>query len=129
MTQTTSSLSEGSRTRALGAHGEDLAVSYLSARGFTLVARNWRSGRQGELDLIMREGDALVAVEVKTRGGRGYGTPLESITPVKVARLRKLLLTWVHQHQPGARELRIDAIGITALPGSSPHIEHLRGIS
>ncbi len=128
MTQTTRT-NRASRTRELGAHGERLAAEYLQGLGCRVLDRNWRSGRQGELDLVVRDGGSIVAVEVKTRSGSGYGTPFESITALKVARLRRLLLGWVREHQPGARGLRVDAVSVTLRPNEAPRIEHLRGIS
>lgn len=64
---------------ARGAAAEDLALRYLEARGLSLVARNFRC-RVGELDLIMRDGEQLVFVEVRSRRHNRYGTPAESIT-------------------------------------------------
>lgn len=118
------------RNRELGIRGEQLAARYLEdSLGCELLAQNWRSGRQGELDLVVRDRDSIVAVEVKTRSGLGYGSPLESITSIKAERLRRLLLSWVREHRPAAKALRIDAIGITMLPGEAPLIDHLRGIA
>ena len=77
----------------------------------------------------MQEGPCLVAVEVKTRSGLGYGSPLEAITAQKAARLRRLLLEYVSLHGTSARRLRVDAVGVTLLPGMPPRIDHLRGIS
>ena len=114
--------------RALGAHGEDLAADYLERLGYRVLARNWRT-RTGELDLVARDGDTLVAVEVKTRSGSGYGSPLEAITTRKMARLRRLLLDWVRERGVRGARLRVDAVGITVRPGAAPRIDHLRGIS
>lgn len=121
---------EGSRgaRQALGARGEAIAADYLTGRGFRVLARNWRS-RHGELDLVARDRGALVAVEVKTHSGTGYGSPLEAITARKAARLRRLLLDWLRAHPEHAGALRVDAVGITLLPDAAPRIDHLRGIS
>jgi uncharacterized protein (TIGR00252 family) len=56
----------------LGKSGEELARRYLERKGFDFVAANWRC-RAGELDLVMRDGDTLVFVEVKTRHGEAAG--------------------------------------------------------
>ncbi|NLB48044.1 MAG: YraN family protein [Microbacteriaceae bacterium] len=112
----------------IGAQGEHLATRYLEAQGYVLLAQNWRFGRLGELDLVMQHRGVVIGIEVKTRSGSGFGNPLESITPQKASRLRKLLLAWVHGHQPGARSLRIDAVGVTLQGDADPTIEHLRGI-
>lgn len=114
--------------RQLGAHGEDLAARYLEHLGCTVLARNWRS-RSGELDLVVRDGGTIAAVEVKTRSGDGYGHPLEAITARKSRRLRTLLAEWAREHAPERCALRVDAVGITMRGGERPRIDHLRGIS
>lgn len=124
----TNTAARGRGRRLLGAQGEALAASYLEQRGHHVLARNWRT-RQGELDLITRDGSSLVAVEVKTRSGSGYGNPLEAITVQKARRLRRLLLSWVRSERPGRARLRVDAIGITLRAGEKPRIDHLQGIS
>ena len=117
------------KRQALGARGEDLAVEVLEAQGFVMVARNWRCAI-GELDIIARDPreHALVFCEVKCRSGRGYGTPLESITHAKLRRLRHLVGEWLAAH-PGSHErVRLDAIGIVWLPGREPEVTHVRGV-
>ena len=71
---------------AQGTAAEDLALRYLEAQGMTLVTRNFRC-RTGELDLIMRDGEQLVFVEVRSRRYIRYGTPAESVTRTKQQRL------------------------------------------
>ncbi len=91
---------------AVGRFGEDTAASHLTAAGFTILDRNWRPGPKapdgirGELDIVAREGDALVIVEVKTRSGAGFGSPAESVTADKVRRIRRLAVLWLVAH-PG----------------------------
>jgi putative endonuclease len=111
----------------LGRRGEALAAVYLAEHGFEIVERNWRCAR-GEIDLVAREGDETVFVEVKTRSSLDYGHPLEAITIVKLARLRRLAATWCAEHEPRATRIRIDAVAIVAPPGKPPEIEHLRGV-
>lgn len=113
---------------AIGDLGEQLAAEYLERLGYRILARNWRDGNRGELDLIVRDGGYAVAVEVKTRNGTGYGHPLEAITTRKAARLRRLLVAWVKQHGLGAGHLRIDAVGVTLCAGEHPRIDHVQGI-
>jgi putative endonuclease len=71
---------------ASGAQAEQLAAAYLVARGLVIVARNVRS-RHGELDLVARDGDTLVFVEVRLRRRADYGGAAASITAAKQARL------------------------------------------
>lgn len=115
--------------QSLGSLGEDIAAEFLASKGLRLIARNWRC-RYGELDLLMGDGTAFVGVEVKTRSGTGFGTPLEAITTRKAARLRRLLLEWSSETGNRGAVLRVDAVGITMCPkGAPPLIDHLRGIS
>lgn len=115
-------------TRRLGEIGEDLAAEYLMQHGYEIVARNWRNSR-GEIDIIAENHQAIVAVEVKTRRGTGYGSPLEAITRTKAARLRKLLLAWLRSQGRSAPRIRIDAISITLFAGRRPLLEHLEGVA
>ena len=116
------------RNRTLGAQGEAIAGDYLEGLGCRILDRNWRN-RYGELDLVVADRSVVVAVEVKTRSGTGYGSPLEAVTARKAARLRRLLLDWVRAHARSASGLRVDVIGIVLRSGVAPQIDHLRGIS
>lgn len=118
---------ESSHNQALGARGESIAAAYLEGLGLRVLDRNWRT-RHGEIDLVVSDQGVIVAVEVKTRSGAGYGNPLEAITARKAARLRRLLLDWVRGHSAPGAGLRVDAIGITLMPGAPPRIDHLRGL-
>ena len=111
----------------LGRRGERLAEQHLLARGYLLVARNWRC-RQGEINLVVRDGDALVFVEVKTRSSTAFGHPFEAITPVKLARLRRLAGEWCAAHPDERGRIRIDAVAVLAPRGAAPGIEHLVGV-
>jgi putative endonuclease len=115
---------------ATGRLGEDLAARHLTAQGLIVLDRNWRCD-VGEVDIVAREGDALVICEVKTRRGRAFGSPLEAITPQKAARLRRLAACWVRAHDVRPGLIRIDLVGIVLGPlgGSSgdAEIEHVRG--
>jgi putative endonuclease len=70
----------------------------------------------------------VVAVEVKTRAGNGYGSGFEAITHTKARRLRRLFLLWLRTFSPNCARLRIDAIAICLQAEGRPRIEHLRGI-
>ncbi len=70
----------------LGKRGEQYAAQYLTEHGYTIRARNWRC-RMGEIDLVTEKDEVLIFVEVRTRRGDRLGTPEESITPAKRAKL------------------------------------------
>lgn len=111
----------------LGRRGEMLAAAYLEGRGFDIVDRNWRC-RLGEIDLVAIDGDEHVFVEVKTRSSTNFGTPLDAITPQKLARLRRLGAAWCSAHTPIRSRIRIDAIGILAPRGGPIVIDHLERV-
>ena len=102
----------------LGKRGEDIAVAHLTRGGYRILDRNWRCAR-GEIDIVAREGGDLVFIEVKTRSSLAYGHPLESITLVKLARLRGLALAWCQAHPSVSGALRIDAVAVLA-PENEP---------
>ncbi|TFW15403.1 YraN family protein [Massilia arenosa] len=83
---------------------EQHALSYLRKRGLTLIAENYRC-KGGELDLIMRDQDTVVFVEVRQRADADHGGPLASITPAKVRRLLRAAQTWLltQRHVPPCR--------------------------
>ncbi|MSS46433.1 YraN family protein [Cutibacterium sp. WCA-380-WT-3A] len=112
---------------AFGAWGEDLAAQYVQSLGWTIIARNWACDA-GEIDLIARDDQTVVFIEVKARSGTGFGDPLESITTAKVRKLHELALTWLVEHDEGVHSVRIDAIGIVVHPGIEPAVTHVRGI-
>ena len=96
--------------RGLGRHGENLAARHLAARGYEILERNWRCGA-GELDLVARDGACLAFVEVRTRRGQELGSPEESITAAKQARLINLAETYLQEYEwPGP--WRIDVVAV-----------------
>ena len=114
-----------STTTELGAHGELIAASYLTDAGLRVLDRNWRC-REGELDIVAREGDALVFCEVKTRRGVGYGHPVEAVTFAKQRRLRTLAQRWLAAHDEHAPDLRFDVVGVLVRPARPALVTHLR---
>ncbi|MEV5962291.1 YraN family protein [Kribbella sp. NPDC051952] len=110
----------------VGRYGEDLAARYLSSHGFAVLERNWRC-ELGEIDIVAREGDALVICEVKTRRGLNYGSPLESITYRKLTRLRKLAGRWLQSHELRPASIRIDIIAVLFDQNTAPTVDHVRG--
>ena len=112
---------------ALGRRGEAIAARHLIASGLTIVEANWRC-QQGEIDLVARDGDELVFVEVKTRSSTAFGHPLEAITTVKLARLRRLAAAWCEAHPGNHNRIRIDAIAVIAPAVGTVEVEHLERV-
>jgi putative endonuclease len=98
--------------RRLGADGEAVTARWYIERGYTVLDRNWRC-RDGELDIVARDGDALVFCEVKTRSSDRYGTPFEAVGPAKQLRLRRLAARWLRESAPFRPEqVRFDVAGV-----------------
>ncbi|MGB3828368.1 MAG: YraN family protein [Ornithinimicrobium sp.] len=113
--------------RAIGDHGEQIAVDHLSARGVQIVERNWRCNL-GEIDIIGIDGETLVFYEVKTRRSARFGSPAEAVTRAKAARLRQLAGRWMNAHVHHAPLVRIDVLALT-MDDQGAHVEHLQGVS
>jgi putative endonuclease len=117
--------------RALGQQGEEWGAAYLVKLGYDIVARNWRT-RSGELDIVARDGDWLVFVEVRARRiGRTAAAPLlgrpeESVTPRKQLQLVAMADAYLFE-MPWSGPWRIDVIALEIRPdGSVARLNHLR---
>lgn len=100
--------------RVLGAQGEEAVASWYVERGYEVVARNWRC-RDGELDLIVRQGRAFVFCEVKTRTTDVFGHPVEAVTRDKQMRLRRLAARYLEHDAPlRPRQIRFDVASVLA---------------
>jgi putative endonuclease len=97
--------------QALGQRGEAYAADFLTARGYRIHDRNWRCP-VGELDLVTERNDQLIFVEVRTRQTDRLGTPEESITPAKRAKLIAAAQTYLDEHNQLDRDWRIDVVAI-----------------
>src|SRR4051812_17187079 len=115
-----------STTIDLGVHGERIAAAYLTDAGMRVLDRNWRC-REGELDIVARDRDALVFCEAKTRRGTGFGHPVEAVTVGKQRRLRVRAQRWLAAHHEHAPDLRFDVIGVLVRPARPALVTHLRG--
>lgn len=102
-------------TTERGQWGEDLAAQALERRGYLIVERNWRCPG-GEIDLIMRDGEAWAFVEVKLRSRADYGTPEEAVDERKQARLLQAALLYLDEHGIIDAEWRIDVVAIELAP-------------
>ena len=94
-----------------GRYGEDLALQYLLKKGYELVDQNYSTemGPKGELDLIMRDGDRLVFIEVKYKYNDRLGIPEEMIGKSKLAQVKRIAQIYVVLEKPKEEKFRIDA--------------------
>jgi putative endonuclease len=95
---------------AIGAEKEQIACRYLEGQGLRLLARNHRC-RHGEIDLVMRDADTLVFVEVRYRRSRYYGTAAESVDAYKQRRLTAAAGHYLQGH-PSPLPCRFDVVAI-----------------
>ncbi|MGN6605717.1 MAG: YraN family protein [Jatrophihabitans sp.] len=119
---------------AVGRFGEDLAARHLQQAGLTLLDRNWRCHTRdlrGELDIVALDGATVVFVEVKTRSTLAFGRPSEAVTPVKLARLRRLAAHWLAEQTDEVRwrEVRFDVVSVLRRSPTGPVVEHLAGVA
>lgn len=97
--------------RRLGQRGEDLAAAWYAARGYELLARNWRCG-EGELDIVCRQGPEVVFCEVKTRASGAFGPPEAAVTAAKRQRIRRLSARWLRVTGTRCSVVRFDVAAV-----------------
>ncbi|MEI7473151.1 MAG: YraN family protein [bacterium] len=106
-----------------GKLGEDLAVKYLQDIGYTVIERNWRYSRLGEIDIIAKNNNQLVFIEVKTRTSAFFGEPIEAITPSKIKKIYKLAEVYLSENTlPNDLGCRFDAVSV--ILRKTPEIIH-----
>ena len=97
--------------QAAGRAGEEAAVRFLEARGYRILARNFRRA-YGEVDIVARLGPVLVFAEVKARASLRFGAPAEAVTATKRRRLSKIALTYMMRHGLSECPARFDVIAV-----------------
>lgn len=102
--------------QALGVLGEDLALKEIKRLGYECIARNYRCPL-GEIDLIARERDSLVFIEIKTRRGRSIGYAKEAITPRKKRQLSKVALAYMKSNDCCNAKSRFDVVAVSLKDG------------
>lgn len=117
------------RTRqAIGRHAEDAAAAYFERLGLTILGRNVRVGR-AEIDLLLRDGEVIIVVEVRTRGPGAYQRALDSIDARKRARLRaagERLWRARFAKDLSVARMRFDAVAVSFGAGGEAIVEHVR---
>ena len=103
--------------RSKGREGENLAAQFLEKKGYSILERNYRFER-GEIDIVAKEGQELVFVEVKSRHSKQYGAPEESVTPAKEAQLKKVAEGYLYEHNIENQSCRFDIVTITYQQGT-----------
>lgn len=112
--------------KSTGDYGESLACDFLRKLGYKILERNFRI-RGGELDIIAKDKDQIVFIEVKTRYTHEYGDPAESVTPWKVRFLIRAAQFYLLKNKLIESAYRIDVITVDFTDGQK--IEHLKSIT
>jgi len=103
-------------TRAIGNSGERNAVSFLQRQGFAILDRNYIFDH-GEVDVVARDGDVLVFVEVKLRRNSRFGSPEEAVTPAKQDLIRRTAEGYVQEKKLNNVSCRFDVVAINVERG------------
>lgn len=109
----------------LGREGEILARRYLERKGYSYLTGNFKRAR-GEIDLIMKDRDTLVFIEVKTRRNRRYGEPVESVGFTKQRHIKYGARVYVNSHRITDTPIRFDVVEILFLPSGEVKYRHTR---
>ena len=111
--------------QAIGRWGEEVAARYLTGQGYTILSRNYRTPA-GELDIIARDGGAIVFVEVKTRRTSSFGPPQAAVTPAKAAHIIAAAQHYLLDTAQYDGDWRIDVVAVFGSPQSTPKITLIR---
>jgi len=107
--------------REVWTRGEVAALSYLEAKGYRVLAKNFTCP-MGEIDLVMQDGDVVVFVEVKARETLAYGEPIEAVTPQKVRKIATAAQRFLVKNRMLGRSVRFDVVEV--LCGEVRHTEN-----
>ena len=110
-------------TQRLGERGERAAERWLRRRGWTILARRWRSGRR-DLDLVAAQGELVAFVEVKARRTDGFGGPVGAVGWRKQRELSRSALAWIDRHGRAGEHYRFDVVGVI-LSGERVRVRHV----
>jgi putative endonuclease len=117
-------LGRAARQEKLGGQGESIAARFLRGLGYKILVRNYKSG-VGEIDIIARDGDMLVFVEVKTRR-YDQPTPEEQVNPAKQRQLTKAAKVYVSRYGFPQPPSRFDVVAIVWPEGAAPEVRHIK---
>ena len=109
-----------------GETGETLACRYLRKNGYKVLYRNFRGRSGGEIDIVCRDDDTLVFVEVKTRSREDFGRPVEAVTHEQQQRISRGALAWLRMLYNPDILFRFDVVEVTMSDRTEPRIEIVR---
>jgi len=111
--------------QALGIYGENLAVAEIERRGYAVLARRYRT-RHGEIDIVARDGETIVFVEVKVKETAEFGTGSEAVTARKQQRIISMAVDYLARNRLTAKPCRFDVVAIDGV-GDDAVLTYYRG--
>src|SRR3954471_24382593 len=110
----------------LGTRGENLACRFLRRNGYKILYRNFRGRTGGEIDIVCRDRDTLVFVEVKTRSRDDFGRPIQFVHRDQQKRISRGALAWLRMLDDPDILFRFDVVEVMWRAGEEPQIELIR---
>ena len=110
------------RRQSLGKLGENLACAALAQRGYAIIRTRYRT-KLGEIDIVARDGDTLVFVEVKARAGDEFGGAAAAVTAWKQRKVALMAMNYLVQHRLDDQSCRFDVVTVDIVDGQPPRIE------
>jgi putative endonuclease len=110
------------RRQSLGKLGENLACAALQQRGYAIIATRYRT-KAGEIDIVARDGETLVFVEVKARAGDDFGGAAAAVTPWKQRKVALMAMDYLARHRIDDQPCRFDVVTVDVADGQPPRIE------
>jgi len=108
--------------QSLGKLGENLACAALTQRGYAIIATRYRT-KLGEIDIVARDGETLVFVEVKARAGDEFGGGAAAVTAWKQRKVALMAMDYLERHRLDDRPCRFDVVTVDVFDGGPPRIE------
>jgi putative endonuclease len=112
------------RRQVLGLHGERIAIAFLTSCGWSVEAHRFKLGRH-DIDLVVRKGNTVAFVEVKTRRSSSCGTAVEAVHQRKQRDIARVASVWVLRHGRPGDEYRFDLVAVEDRHGGAPAVEHI----
>jgi putative endonuclease len=112
-----------SKNRKIGDIGEELSVKFLIEHGYQIIEKNWTVGHK-EIDIIAKENDIYIFVEVKTRTSSKMGMPEESISERKIQSVTEAARIYLYEKQ--YKDIRFDVISILLKKENPPELLHIK---
>ena len=117
--------SNNTYNKKIGNKGEEIAIKHIEKKEYIVLDRNYHFGTKGEIDIIAKDSNTLVFIEVKTRTNHNFGDPILSITKKKQNFLRRAAEGYMQAKKIFNTQCRIDVIAIDMIDKTNPVITHL----